>query len=115
MILPVIAPLVCTYMSQVSREDYITKAKHVASASAASDATASFTCLARLAATRTLTLTFDFAPLETPCFYLHLEHNREGLEKRKRKYNNSRWQQTTGGSIMTRGFHICESWLSCLV
>ena len=31
MILPVIAPLVCTYMSLVSREDYITKAKHVAS------------------------------------------------------------------------------------
>ena len=65
MILLLIPPHVWKNMSQASRDDYITKAKHVASASAASDATASFTCLARLAATRTLTLTFDFAPLET--------------------------------------------------
>ena len=39
----------------------------------------------------TLTLTFDFARLETPCFFLDLEHHRGGLEKTK-------MSTTAGGS-----------------
>ena len=44
-----------------------------------------------------LTLTFDFARLETPAFYLDLEHHRGGLEK-----NTTKNTTTAGGSKHAR-------------